>query len=157
MRKLLSINLLVALFALAFVAVSCSDDDDDDITVPVESLPAAGKAFVTTHFPNVTISRLEKNKGVDEDGTLFEALLSNGFEIDFAPDGTWTGVDGHRMAIPASIVALLPEALQTYVTANYAGIAIVEVEKKAYGFKVELLTDLDLMFKSDGTFIGIDR
>lgn len=156
MRKLLSINLLVALFALAFMAVSCSDDDDD-VNIPVEALPEAGKAFVATHFPSATISRLEKNKGMDEDGTLFEAYLSNGFEVDFAPDGTWTGVDGRLTAVPVSVVALLSQELQTYLTANYAGVAIVEIEKKAYGFKIELLNDLDLMFKSDGTFIGIDR
>lgn len=157
MRKFLSANLLIAFLTLSFVAVSCSDDDNDEVNVPVEALPEAGKTFVATHFPNASISRLEKNKGIDEDGTLFEAYLSNGFELDFAPDGTWTGVDGHLSAVPQTIIDLLPETLTTYITANYPGLAIVEVEKKVYGLKVELLNDLDLMFQSDGTFIGIDR
>lgn len=156
MKKILSVNLLVTLFALVFIGVSCSDDNDE-VNVPVEALPEAGKTFLATHFPNVTINRLEKNKGLDEDGTLFEAYLSNGFEVDFAPDGTWTGVDGHYTAVPVSVASLLPEAISTYITVNYAGQAIVEIEKKAYGFKVELANDLDLMFKADGSFFGIDR
>lgn len=157
MKKILSVNLLMALFALIFVGVSCSDDDDNEVNIPVEAMPEAAKIFVAVHFPEATVSRLEKNKGLDEDGTLFEAYLSNGFEIDFAPDGTWTGVDGHYTVVPASVVALLPEAIPTYITANYGGQAIVEVEKKAYGFKVELVNDLDLMFKADGSFLAIDR
>ncbi len=158
MKKFLSANLLIAFLTLTFVAVSCSDDDnDDEVNVPVEALPEVGKTFVSTHFPDATISKLQKNKGIDEDGTLFEAYLSNGFELDFAPDGTWTGVDGHLTAVPQSVIDLLPEALTTYINTNYSGQTIVEVEKKSYGLKVELLNDLDLMFKSDGTFIGIDR
>lgn len=157
MRKLLSFSLLAALFSFSFVVASCSDDDDDDVYIPVEALPEPGKAFVATHFPTATVSRLEKNKGMDEDGTLFEAYLSNGFELDFAPDGTWTGVDGHLQAVPQTVIALLPQTLTDYVTTNYAGQSVVEVEKKNYGFKIELSNDLDLMFKSDGTFIAMDR
>lgn len=158
MRKFLSVNLFIAFLTLTFVTVSCSDDDnDDEVNVPVEALPEVGKTFVLTHFPNASISKLQKNKGLDEDGTLFEAYLSNGFELDFAPDGTWTGVDGHLTAVPQTVLALLPQTLLDYLNVNYAGQTVVEVEKKIYGYKIELLNDLDLMFKSDGTFIGIDR
>lgn len=141
--------------AVVVMGVACSDSDDDD-KVSVDKLPSAGKAFIETHFQGVTISWLEENNKADENGTVYEAHLSNGFEVDFTIDGVWTAVDGNKQPVPESILALLPEKMNVYLAENYANVPVVEVDKKLYGYKIELLTGLELMFKADGVFIGLD-
>ncbi|MBC8644054.1 PepSY-like domain-containing protein [Flavobacterium lindanitolerans] len=59
-------------------------------------------------------------------------------------------------AIPAVPTAIVPEAITTYVTANYAGQTINTIEIERTGYDIELSNGLDLVFDSRGQFIRID-
>lgn len=155
MKKVLNFNLLLVLLFVAVIVISCGKDHDGDRRVSPDTLPESGQNFISEHFPDITISYLERNNSADEDGVLYEAYLTNGFEVDFSTEGVWINVDGGRNAILASILALLPEALNTYLAQTYPNVAVVEVQKKTYGYKIELINDVDLKFNSDGAFIAI--
>lgn len=155
MKKILLSSLLLLLSMSLFI--SCSDDDDDDIIIQSSELPQAAQNFVSTHFNGETYLRIEKDKKPDADGSLYEVYLSNGFKAEFDTNGLWVEVDGEMQPVPSSIIKLLPEAIPNYVKATYPAQYIVSIDKKIYGFNIELNYDLDLVFNHEGNFIGIDR
>lgn len=151
MKLLRIIMILGAIWGLT----ACSSDDDSvtETVINYEQLPEQSRTFIETHFAGVQTIRVEKNLVPDADGTVYEVKLANGFEIDFDADGVWVEVDGNGNPVPNSIV---PEAILTYVQSNYPPELFVEsIEKKNYGYRIELSNDVELRFDSDGGFIGI--
>lgn len=148
---------LTCLLAVGFTTVSCNDDDDDEVVISASSLPSKAKTFLATHFPNESVSRAEQNRTVDSDGTLYEVTLRNGFEIDFDTNGEWVSVDGRGREIPASIVALLPEGITNYITANPTyNLPITEIDREYQGYlyKIKLANRLELLFSASGEFVS---
>ncbi len=122
----------------------------DDVVIPVSQLPEAAKSFVQKQFPKQKISRAEK----DIDGIVnYEVRLSNGAELDFDKDGNWQKIDCKRKAVPA---VLVPNAISSYVKQNYPKSIILKIEKKQFGYEIDLSKGPDLNFDQKGTFIGID-
>ena len=136
-------KLLMALVCLMMSAVCFADD----FPIPVEQLPAAAKTFVQKTFPGKKIIYAEKDNG------KYEARLDDGTEIDFDRKGNWDKVDCHVTPVPA---ALVPAAIQQYVSANFATEVITKIDKERYGFEIELSNDLDLKFNKAGALIGMD-
>ena len=154
MKKLTYILSLLFLVSVGFI--SCSSDDNDDSVIDYAGLPANAQNFVETHFPGVTSNYVTRENVPDSDGTLYEVHLSNGFDIDFDSEGNWTGIDGNYQILPNSVIALLPVNILNYLSVNYPDASVIEMEKKPYGYKVELNTNVDLRFDSNGNFLGID-
>lgn len=150
MKKLLKFlpMLLVAVFGVTAMS-SCSDDDDKDQTIAISMLPNSAKEFVTTYFSNAVIVSAKV------DGNEYEAILSDGTKIDFDKTGAWTDVDAPRgKTIPTGFY---PEAIDTYVAANYTGVGINEISKEKRGYDVELVSGVDLVFSTTGEFIAVDK
>ena len=158
MRRVLKVSLLF-ITALTFF-IACSDDDDEyDYVIEYLTLPVEARNLVETHFKGMAVTQVRQKYVADEDGTLYSLFLSTGYEIDFDSKGSWISIDGNNTkAIPSTLFGTeLPEAIKVYVSAEYPNIEIVEVEKKSYGFKIELKNDIDLRFSSDGKFISVDK
>ncbi len=135
---------LVCMLMQATVAMA------DDVVIPVSQLPEAVKAFVQKQFPNQKISRAEKDfNGIQ----TYELKLSKGTEIDIDKDGNWLKIDCQRKAVPA---VLVPKAISSYVKQNYPKSVILKIEKKQFGYEIDLSKGPDLNFDEKGTFIGID-
>lgn len=147
---------LMALIALGFTAVSCSDDDKNETKKIIEAnmLPEAAKTFVETHFTGTTYIRVEKQSRPDDDGSIYDVYLSNGFEIDFDANGNWKDIDGKHLAIPTAII---PAPIAEYVTTNYASAIITTIEIEKHGYDIELSNDTDLVFNANGEFVRVDR
>ena len=79
--------------------------------------------------------------------------LNDGTEIDFYNNGTFDKVDCHTAPVPASIV---PAAIQQFVKANFAGSAVVKIDKERYGYDIELSNGMELKFNHQGEFMGYD-
>lgn len=154
MRKIILNSLSIFLSLSLFV--SCSDDDDD-IRIEPSELPKAAQNFVNTHFGTATYRYAEKDKKPAINGALYDVYLTNGFKLEFDINGAWVEVDGEYQEVPASVLALVPENIPSYVKQTFPTQYIVSIEKKTYGFKVELISDLDLIFNSGGIFVSIDR
>lgn len=142
--------LTIAVLALAFTVSSCSSDDNQlyETVIQASELPTPAKNFIDNNFPNINSTRVEKDvRSVDE---YYEVYLTGGIHIDFNQAGEWTEVDGNNQAIPTGFIN---PNIVTYVTTNYSETAIESIDKKAYGFDVELLNNIELRFNSEGNFL----
>ena len=139
MKKIkLFITALVCLMMVPIV--SCADGRP----IPVDQLPADAQAFVQNNFPNLKIVYAEK------DGSVFEARLSNGAEIEFDRKGAWTKVDCNFDAVPDAIV---PTSISTNVKSTFPDAKINKIEISRRGYEVELSNDIDMSFSKDGQLI----
>lgn len=139
----------VLLVALAGSMMLWSCDDDKDEPISSEELPATAKTFIQQYFPTATIVTTTKDK--DD----YEVVLSEGTRIDFNKTGEWTDVDAAvGKTIPSGFY---PEAIDSYVSANFSRIGINEISKETIGYDVELTTGTDLLFSYEGNFLGYDQ
>lgn len=119
----------------------------DDTPIAPEALPEAAKTFVSTNFPGKKIIYAEK------DWNSYECRLDDGTKIEFTKKGNWDKVDCHMQAVP---VAIIPEAIQKYVKANFPDCTITKIDKERFGYEIELSNDLDLKFSYQGALLGMD-
>ncbi|MFD1769085.1 PepSY-like domain-containing protein [Sphingobacterium suaedae] len=133
------------LAAVSCASVSC---DDDKVISDVE-LPESSRTFLSSHFNNINVSRIEK------EGAGYSVYLANKIEIDFNSTGDWLEVDGEDgVSIPTGFI--LPQIVD-YVEDNYPTTTINGIEKKASGFDVDLVQqDTDLVFDVNGGFVRVD-
>ena len=155
--KTIKTVLLAGFFAsFMLILASCSSDDNENNNSNViesNALPENARNFITTDFPEATYTLVKQNSVADDDGSIYDVYLSNGFEIDFDTNGNWTDVDGNTQAVP---VAIIPASITSYVTANYAGQTINTIEIETTGYDIELSSGLDLVFNAQGEFIRVD-
>jgi hypothetical protein len=83
----------------------------------------------------------------------YTVMLDNGTKIEFDGSGKWESVKSRGAALPASVV---PAKIVEYVKAHYSPYTIEKIERKRYGYEVELSNDLDMKFTADGKFWGLD-
>ena len=103
------------------------------------------------HFAqNKVVTALHDRDITDNDYTV---MLDNGTKIEFDGSGKWESVKSRGAALPASVV---PAKIAEYVKANYSPYTIEKIERKRYGYEVELSNDLDMKFTADGKFWGLD-
>ncbi len=141
-------NLLLVLLIPIFGSAIISCDNEDEVEyVTYEQLPNQAKIFLSQFFPGVKI--LSTHRDTDE----YEVVLNGGTEIDFTLSGDWKNVDGAPgQTIPNGFY---PSEIDLYIVSNYAGTGINEISKTHYGYEVELVNNLDLMFNTNGEFIGL--
>ena len=138
------------LIAAASMLLACEEEK----IIPANELPAAGRTFIETHFPDVeTTAVVREKEGLEVDYT---AYLANGFDIDFIKSGDWDDVDGHVSPVPESILALLPGNVPEYVAGTFPNLRIVEVNRERYGYEIGLSNGMELKFNSSGRLTGMD-
>lgn len=120
--------------------------------ISVTELPKNAQTFLSKEsFPNQAASYVIKDKDITE--TEYTVMLSGGTEIEFDEKGEWKEIDGNKSALPDVVI---PASILNYTTQNYKGVGIEKIEKKRYGFKIELLNGLEIEFNKQGKFMGID-
>ena len=115
--------------------------------IPAEKLPAAVKTFVNEHFASQSIIFAEKEAG------KYEVKLNNGTDLDFDNKGNWTKVDCENSMLPD---ALLPLFARQYIEMNFSGAYATKIEKKYFGYEVEISNGLELRFNHQGELLKID-
>ncbi|SFW77277.1 Putative beta-lactamase-inhibitor-like, PepSY-like [Sinomicrobium oceani] len=153
MKKRFVKGLTVLGMICAFVACSSDDDNNNENQIDASDLPAAGIALLEVNFEGATVTRAEKKKTPDEDGTLYEVTLSNGFEIDLDAQGNWTDIDGNGQQVPD---ALVPDLILSYTQENYQSLFIESIDMEVTGYDVELSDGTDLEFDTEGNFVRVD-
>ncbi|GJH41762.1 hypothetical protein RCZ04_23120 [Capnocytophaga sp. HP1101] len=146
MKKLLS---FIATFLLTVVAVQSVSAKDTPITFA--QLPAKAQTFVKQHFKVEDIASVWKDDDIhDKD---YKVHFNDGTEIEFYANGDWEEVKSRTQAIPAKII---PNGIAYYVSKTYPQTNIYKIQKKRYGYEVELTNGLDLEFNAKGQFLRID-
>lgn len=143
-----SVLFLAALMCMMLQTVSTFAYDR---VIPATQLPAAAQSFIQKNFPGQGVAYAS----IDHDfgRTIYEVHLNNGVEVDFDKTGTWDKIDCCYDAVPEHLV---PAAIANYVKTQFAGAAVVKIDKERYGFDVELSNDLELKFNRKGQVMRID-
>lgn len=143
MKKMLLSALVIATLAIA-PAVA-------DVIINSEQLPQPAQAFLQKNFAsNKVLTALHDNDISDNDYTV---VLNNGVKVEFDRNGEWESIKVKGVALPSGII---PEAIQHYVAQRFGNVAIEKVERKRYGYEVELANDLELKFDANGKFLRMD-
>lgn len=132
-------GLILVALVLAVATVTA-----DDRIVSADNLPQKAKDFIAANFAGKTVQYVEK------DFNEYEVQLSDRAEITFKGNGEWENVKSYA-GLPASI---LPAAVGTYLTSNFADAKIVEVETDWNRIEVKLSTRMEVYFDKDGKFLG---
>lgn len=152
MKKTLKIFSLMLLMVMGVTVAACSDDNDKDDYVPSSELPSQAKTFLSTYYPNVEISYV--NRETDKGKVQYEVTLASQDEVTFDVNGLWVDVEApYGRAIPDGIA--LP-AIVTYIADNHQGAGIHEISRVVQGYDVELTTGQEIIFSPDGTFLNYD-
>lgn len=146
----LSLLSLLIINLLTFWGCSGSDNYADENSISYEQLPSLAQDFLKTYYKDVSISTIEMDE--EDNMIIYEVKMNNGDEIIFNEKGEWEQVDApDGETIPTGFIM---EEILEYLNLNYQGYGINEINKTGYGYKVELVTELDLMFNELGQFIG---
>ncbi|MCO5248666.1 MAG: PepSY-like domain-containing protein [Chitinophagales bacterium] len=143
--------IVLATFIFSFIA--CKKDGTAQTPTNNNNIPNTSQTIISEYFPNAKIIKIEKKITPDNDGTVYEIKLDNGFEIEFDANGKVTDIDGNHQRIPDG---LLPKNILEYVQAHYPNLFIVEVDYETYGYEIELNNDIDLHFDSNGNFQSVE-
>ncbi|MDO4930065.1 MAG: PepSY-like domain-containing protein [Bacteroidales bacterium] len=141
----LKLYFLTLLFA-GFLLQSCDDDDDNVIA------PTAVSTTFSSLYPSATVLEWEI------EGSYYKAEFYNNTtlaEAWFTSDGTWVRTE-------TDYIGTLPEAIQTYISTNYAGYYIEDQEyvetptSTYYHIELENAADHDVYLNiyADGTLVG---
>lgn len=123
--------------------------------ISYDNLPQEIKDFLSTHFSSYKVIKVEKKLRPSKNGKLYEVDLSKGIDLEFDKKGDWLEIETPRaIGVP---VALIPQEITSYVQENFPNEVITSIEKKRYGFEIELGNDLDIKFNKQGGFLSIDN
>ncbi|WP_291530000.1 PepSY-like domain-containing protein [Bacteroides sp. UBA939] len=142
--KNLVFTLCLLIVSIAFVAC------DEEKLVSIDKLPTTAQTFIQTHFPAQEATRIEKDRD------SYDVYLANGVSIDFTKSGDWDDVDCRGQEMPASIIALIPEAISAYVAEHYPNQFISEINKEHFGYEIDLNNYIELEFNKTGAFLRLD-
>ncbi|MDY6371463.1 MAG: PepSY-like domain-containing protein [Bacteroidales bacterium] len=145
-------NLAIAAIVTAAAFASCACSKPEKRVIEFTALPQAAQTFVQTHFADKQVAIVYRDRELfDKD---YEVIFMDGSNVDFNGSGTWTEVeDRDANGVPTAII---PAAIQEYVTARHPGQYIVEISKDTYGYDVELNTTIELEFNKSGQIRGYD-
>ena len=139
------------LSALAVASLAIVPAFADDVPVSVQKLPAEAQKFLKTHFSQSNVvTALRDRDFADNDYTV---ILDNGVKIEFGSTGKWESVKSRNGVVPASVI---PVKISDYVSKHYNSLGVEKIERKRYGYEVELTNDLDMKFDLNGNFLGLD-
>lgn len=133
----------------AFVAIVCFGLS----TVMAQNTNAnpAITQFVTQHFPEATIQMVMP----DEDD--IDVVLNDYTKIEFKLNNEWKKVDCEHatkfISVPSTLV---PEQITAYVNANFPNTVIKKLEKKYFGWEIELSNGLEVSFNNNFNVTKID-
>ena len=141
----------ILLLALAFATFAVTPTMAEDVAISAHKLPGEAQKFLKSYFAqNKVVTAVHEKDVSDNDYTV---ILDNGTKIEFDASGKWESVKNRNGKMPAGLV---PVKIQGYISEHYNSFGIEKIERKRYGYEVELTNDLDLKFSTDGRFIGLD-
>lgn len=119
--------------------------------VDQEKLPKEAHDFISKYFPGDEIVTVE----ADGQMMRFEVKLGSTTEIDFNKDGKWFDIENDK-GIAVSAQDAFPQGIRDYVTKNYQNKQITNIERRPFGYEVEVNTvpeETDLYFDKDGKYL----
>ncbi len=136
-------------FIFAFVAMVCFGLSTA-MAQNTNANPAITQ-FVTQYFPEAAIQMVMP----DEDD--IDVVLNDYTKIEFKLNNEWKKVDCEHatkfISVPATLV---PEQITAYVNANFPNTIIKKLEKKFFGWEIELSNGLEVKFNNNFKVTKVD-
>ena len=150
MKKIVIIITATILTAtVAIAATTCRMDEDRPINF--NELPTVAQEFIRTHFANSQVSHTLIDRDITD--TEYKVVLADGTKVEFNGSGQWREVDCRYTAVPEAIV---PDAIEQYIAANYPNSQIVEIKSGRNGWEAKITGGLELTFNNDMQLVDID-
>lgn len=129
-------------------AMSAADSYAHDASV----LPEVAKTTIKNNFKSkVSLVKIDKTLGSIDD---YEVIMTDGTEIEFDRSGNWKNVETSiKSSVPNGFI---PKEAMTFINSKHNGKKVVGIEKKRYGFEIELSDGIDIKFDQNGKFIKYD-
>lgn len=140
-------TILSALLVLVMSLTACANEK----VIPFLEMPLQAQQLIEQHFSKANVSLVMQER--DGLSLEYEVRLNDGTKVEFDKDGSLTKIDCGAKAVP---VALIPEAVRSYVTANFPNAFIKEWGRDGRRWKAELNNGLELEFNSKYEFLRID-
>lgn len=125
--------------------------------VPASNVNATAKTFIDTHFSGYTIQLIKQET---EYGRLeYKYYIVNalkGYKLSFDSNYNWVEVEGDEdraIYVPQSVLNLLPNSLQSYLSTNFSRYSVVSVDKDLNTYEVDLSNDTTVYFDLGGNFL----
>lgn len=141
-RLKLILPLLLALVVFALPARA------DKYSINRDDLPQTAQKFLTDYFPKSKVSLVKTDNHLFRN-TDYDVRLVNGTTIEFNNKGEWTEVDCKTKEVPSGLVI---KPIKNYITKNFPGTFVVKIEKKTFGYELELNDGIELKFDRLGTY-----
>ena len=140
---------VVVMAAAAMVLCACGMGDKQ--VVDFTMLPQTAQTFVKTNFADKQVAIVYYDRDIfDKD---YELYFNDGSKIKFQSNGEWEEIEDKMNGVP---MAVLPAGISQYVTARHPNMPVVKIERKRYGFKVELASEIEMKFNKGGQFFRYD-
>lgn len=127
-------------------------EDVQAASVNLNDLPSNALATVNKFYQSANIASYEI-KNIPVIGKSYEVKFNDGAEIDFNENGDWHEWSDAK-GLPDGV---LPSSIKNYITKNYANTFATSIDKEDKKIKVELASDVDLEFDTNGNFLRIDK
>lgn len=144
MKKFLGI-LAVALGSMTSVFAG------DVVTRDVSKLPAVALKAIQTNFPQTKISYIKIDKELLKKDA-YEAVLTDGTELEFDANGKWTEVDCKKKVVPP---AFIPAKIRMYMKTEFPNVKVTKIERDKRGYELELDNGLEAKFDWQGNFLRL--
>lgn len=141
---------LILILAVLFGVMTASARDNYSHDVSI--LPDSAQTALSQNF-KAGVSHIKIGK---EFGQIrkYGVALTDGTVISFDKHGAWREVEvGHSAEVPSG---LIPAPITKFVKENQGKARITGIEKKAYGYEVELSNGVDARFSVKGKFLSYD-
>lgn len=114
-------------------------------------MPQPAQQFIKQHFADskVALAKMES----DFFYKSYEVIFTNGDKVEFDNKGNWEEVNCKYSFVPTAII---PAAIQKYVTTNYPDAKILKIERDKKDYEVKLSNRTELKFDLKFNLIDID-
>lgn len=144
MKKLI----LIIAIVLGVLNVSAKDRYSHDAGI----LPESAQAMLEDNFKSkVNHIKVGKQFGYIRE---YDVVMTDGAEIKFDKHGNWQDIEVNRAStVP---VDLVPNPINNFVKKNQGNAKVTGIEKKNFGYEVELSNGVDMLFTEKGKFVRYD-
>lgn len=134
-----------AILSLAIALGISSACAKETYTSDISALPQAATSFLNDNFKGANITKIKIETGWFKK-TTYDVDLANGVEIEFDKNGNWKEIESKTADLPLS---LLPKQLAEAVNKKVPNAKIESIERKGYGYKIELENNVELLVYDD--------
>lgn len=147
MMKTIKTLTMTLLFVLQMTACNAGDK-----VITSNDLPAAAQTFISKYFGGKQMSLVKKDK--EGMKTHFDVIFADGTKLEFDNKGEWRDIEAKKDGVPAELV---PAEISSYVSQNYPGQRILQIDRTRTRYEVDLSNGLELKFNKRFKLVGIDN